>query len=89
MDYKKKNGKYVFNKEGVKFALTEEQVTDMRETLQKVEQEFKKFACVVNCTIDGDSETMPTCVWDDGDVFACVHADKGIEKDKCEYWVAI
>ena len=89
MDYKIKNGKYVFNKEGVNFALTEEQVTDMRETLQKVERTFKRFACVVNCTVDGDSETMPTCVWDDGDVSACIHADTGIEKNQCEYWKAI
>ena len=89
MDYRIKNGKYVFNKGGVNFALTEEQVTDMRETLQKVEQTFKRFACVVNCTVDGDSESLPCCTWDEGNIEDCVYSSRGVEKNKCEYWKAI
>jgi hypothetical protein len=64
MEYRKKNDIYIFNKEGVYFSLTEEQVTDMRKTLQNIEMKIKKSGCVVNCTIDGDEETLPNCTWD-------------------------
>lgn len=36
MDYIFKNGKYIFDKNGVYFALTEDQVKDMRNTCEDI-----------------------------------------------------
>jgi len=38
MDYKFKNNKYIFNKEGVHFSLTIQEVAEMRKHLSDIEQ---------------------------------------------------
>ena len=88
MEYEKKNGKYIFNKDGVYFSLTNEQVVDMSETLQRIELEFNKYGCVVNCDEDGDEQTLPNCTWDEGNINDCTYSRQGVTKDKCEYWKA-
>ena len=91
MNYKLKNDKYVFTKDGVNFSLSVAQVSEMRGMLEGIENELnpKAMACMVNCTIDGDSETLPTCTWDEGNPDDCAQSSRGIKKEDCEYWKAI
>lgn len=86
MKYTKKGKKFIFEKDGVHFSMTLEQV-ELMESLCKeiIKKENPIFACVV----DGKDDPMDTCTWDDGNLHDCVYSGQGIKKKDCKYWQAI
>ena len=60
MKYEKRNDKYVFEKDGVYFALSLEQIDDMAITLAEIQ---KKERPVFKCVVDGEDDPFDTCTW--------------------------
>jgi hypothetical protein len=86
MNYEKRKYKYVFEKDGVYFALTLEQIDDMTTTLAEIQ---KKERPVFKCTIYGEDDQLDTCTWDEGNTNDCCYSAQGIKKEDCKYWKAI
>jgi hypothetical protein len=86
MKYEKKNGKYIFNKDGVYFALTVEQCDDMLHSILEIQRaENPRWVCIV----DGEDDPIDYCVWDEGNISDCSIACSGVKKADCKHWKAI
>ena len=86
MKYEKRNDKYVFEKDGVYFSMSLEQIDDMAITLSEIQ---KKERPVFKCVVDGEDDPIDTCTWDTGNIKDCFYSVIGIKKENCKYWKAI
>ena len=85
MNYEKKNGKYIFEKDGVFFALTPEQCEEMTALLVEI---YNAENPVFGCFVEG-GPAIEDCVWDVGNIEDCSIACGGVKKYECKYWRAI
>lgn len=86
MKYEKRKDKYVFNKDGVYFALTIDQIDDLAITLAEIQKEARP---VFKCTVEGENYLYDDCTWDNGNIADCVYSAQGIKKEDCKYWKEI
>jgi len=84
MKYEKRKDKYVFEKDGVYFSMTVDQIDEMSKLITKIQ---KERSTIFKCVVEGDP--IDTCTWDDGNPEDCVHSQQGIKKENCKYWKAV
>ena len=81
--YRRKGERFIFDKDGVNFALTVEQIIEMEELFEEIHSEHSEHS-IMACHVDG--EVIRTCVIDTNEHSQCVHSKQITKKEDCSKW---
>jgi len=78
--YRRKGERFIFDKDGVNFALTVEQIIEMEELFEEIHSEHSVMACHV------EDEVIRTCVIDTNKHYQCDLSKQITKKEDCPNW---